>query len=157
MPAEPSEHRTTPLTSGQDPLADDPVLDTAVLSGLQQLSELAGTDLLSSVVGIFRRESAAHLAVLERTVDDSPAAADPPTADASLAADDDPAGRALHQLRGSAGNLGARRVARTAGELEQLTETGERVGRLGVRRLAVELATALQELDRVAAEGSRAH
>ena len=122
------------------------MLDPGILSGLRQLSEMSGTDLFTSVVGIFRRESAGSMATLQQArpeqARDPDRAAEPGEQDAP-----DPTCQALHRLRGSAGNIGARRVARACGDLELLAETGHPVGTARLEELAQLLDEALTALD----------
>ena len=88
----------------EGPLAE-PLLDQGVLESLRQLQEPGEEDLVQQILAVFRVDSARQLELLT----DSVASGDLVTAH-----------RAAHTLKGSALNVGARRVASVGKEVETL-------------------------------------
>jgi two-component system sensor histidine kinase BarA len=82
------------------------ILDEAVIAGLGGLGE----DLLTELISLYFEQAAEHLIALG----------------AAIGRDDPPAvSRTAHALRGSSSTLGAERVARLAGELETMGNSGD--------------------------------
>jgi HPt (histidine-containing phosphotransfer) domain-containing protein len=118
-----------PLHPGID--TDDPRrdLDATIVDGLR---ELGGVSLLDELVLLFRDEVGRYLGELEHAL--------------SLG-DTTELGRAAHALSGSSANLGAFRVAATAGALEHLAVSGNLDGAPAlVRDLAAHSRSALEAL-----------
>ncbi|QIN77575.1 response regulator [Rubrobacter marinus] len=115
-PAEPGEEAAADVASGMaDPVAngrlEDP-LDPDVLAGLR---ELGGTgdgepDILAELVELFVEDAEPRLAALREAV---------------AAGDAEGIERAAHTLKGSAGNMGARRMSEIASRLQDVGTSGD--------------------------------
>jgi HPt (histidine-containing phosphotransfer) domain-containing protein len=114
-----------------DPTSD--VLDAKTLEGLHKLEADAGMPLLADLMHTFREDSQKRIATLH---------------EAMRAGDADSMRVAAHGLRGSAGALGAMRLAARATELEETAEGGaiERCGGLLVL-VEREAALAIEALE----------
>ncbi len=104
FPETPSPAEAAPPASTAD------VLDAAVLAGLRELREPGQPDPLAEVANLFLQDSPPRLAKLKQHYEEK---------DASRLE------RVAHSLKGSAGNLGARRLAGFCADLEKLAQTGK--------------------------------
>jgi HPt (histidine-containing phosphotransfer) domain-containing protein len=101
-----------------------PSLDHEVLDGLREMQEVGEPDLLAELVEIFVEDASARLRALREALERSDAESLKQTA---------------HALKGSAANLGARRMAHIAARIEKLTgDSGD----------LMEVAGLLEELQR---------
>jgi two-component system, sensor histidine kinase and response regulator len=111
---------------------EDPVLDEQTFGAIRELSQRAGEDVGSSIVELFLRDAEAQVVELRR-----------------LLAQMDAPGIAgcAHALRGSAGNIGARRVMRVSGEIDKLAQQ-DRLGQIEplITELEAEFALAKRAL-----------
>jgi CheY-like chemotaxis protein/HPt (histidine-containing phosphotransfer) domain-containing protein len=97
-------------TGVQQPQPDSEVLDRAVIGGLRELREPGQPDPLAELIDLFRRDARPRLEKME----------------ASAACGDWQALAATtHGLKGSASNLGARRLASLCAALEKQAKAGE--------------------------------
>jgi two-component system sensor histidine kinase/response regulator len=122
--------------TGDDAAAPDDGLDESTLAGLRDLASDSGPELLADLVAMFLRDAATRVQELREAV----------------AAHDRARLRAVsHSLKGSAGNLGARRLAELAAAVEDQSADGalegaaESVGRIEeeLERLPAVLPAAL--------------
>ena len=100
-----------PLSAEEAPLPE--VLDRAVIGGLKELREPGQPDPLSELLDLFFRDAEPRLKQMEAAV----ASGDMP----KLAA-------AAHTLKGSASNLGARRLSALCASLEKQGKAGDAAG-----------------------------
>jgi two-component system sensor histidine kinase/response regulator len=111
---------------------EDAVLDEQTFGAIRELSNRAGEDVAGSIVQLFLRDAEAQVAALRR-----------------LLAQMDAPGIAgcAHALRGSAGNIGARRVMRVSGEIDKLAQQ-DRLGQIEplLTELEAEFAAAKRAL-----------
>jgi two-component system sensor histidine kinase/response regulator len=103
FPETPSPAEPAPPASTAD------VLDAAVLAGLRELREPGQPDPLAEVADLFLQDSPPRLAKIKQHYEEK---------DATLLE------RVAHSLKGSAGNLGARRLAGFCADIEKLAKTG---------------------------------
>ncbi|GAB2510586.1 response regulator [Lysobacter humi (ex Lee et al. 2017)] len=112
-----------------------PVLDEAVVTQLRALAEASDPALLAQIFGAFRSDTAQRLGLL-RT--------------AAAHADADLLRRTAHTLKGAAANVGAARLAATAGELDTIARSGRLDGVDAlVRRLEGDYGDVLVQLRRL--------
>ncbi|MDZ4870319.1 MAG: response regulator [Alphaproteobacteria bacterium] len=123
-PAEEAEQTT--------PVAEDAVLDEKTFATIRELSKRAGEDAGSSIVQLFLRDAETQVVELRRLL----AQMDAP----SIAA-------CAHALRGSSGNIGARRVMLVSGEIDKLAQEN-RLAQIEplITRLEAEFALAKRAL-----------
>ena len=112
---------------GAPPPASAESLDRAVLDGLRELQDADEPDLVREVIALFLGDAPRRLAVLHDALGRGAA---------------EVVVREAHTLKGSCGNLGARRMAELSGELEALGRTAA-------------LAPAVEVLDGLEAEFGR--
>jgi len=93
---------------------ENAVLDEQTFGAIRELSERAGEDVGGSIVQLFLRDAEAQVVKLRQLLAqmDAPAIAG-----------------CAHALRGSAGNIGARRVMRVSGEIDKLAQQ-DRLGQI---------------------------
>jgi PAS domain S-box-containing protein len=103
FPETPSPAEAAPPASTED------VLDAAVLAGLRELREPGRPDPLAEVADLFLQDLPLRLAKIKQHCEEK----DAPMLE-----------RVAHSLKGSAGNLGARRLAGFCADLEKLAKTG---------------------------------
>jgi HPt (histidine-containing phosphotransfer) domain-containing protein len=90
---------------------DDPViLDPAVISGLRKLTPPGEPDVLAEVLNLFLEEVPPRIARLRN---------------AWRAGNIQEVHRAAHSLKGSAGNIGARRLFEVCRQLDDLSKSGD--------------------------------
>jgi HPt (histidine-containing phosphotransfer) domain-containing protein len=112
--------------------ADGEVLDGVVLHNLSALESLSGAELVAPIVVMFGRDGGSSLAAIRSGFQHDQRA--------DLLS-------ALHKLKGSAGNIGARRVAALCQELEAVAASGDhQEWESQVSRLARELEAANEAL-----------
>ena len=99
----------TPSSEAAPPAPPENVLDAAVLAGLRELREPDQPDPLAEVADLFLQDSPPRLSKIKQHCADQ---------DALMLE------RVAHSLKGSAGNLGARRLASLCADLEKLAKTG---------------------------------
>jgi two-component system sensor histidine kinase/response regulator len=99
----------TPSSEAAPPAPPENVLDAAVLAGLRELREPGQPDPLAEVADLFLQDSPPRLAKIKQHYEEK---------DATLLE------RVAHSLKGSAGNLGARRLAGFCADIEKLAKTG---------------------------------
>ena len=114
-PAEPEQITAAPVAIA-DPVADatpeppteeeDPILDAAVIGQLLEMGKGGHTDFVARVTGLYRDHTPKSLVEI---------------AEAHAAADLERLGAAAHALKSMSLNMGARRVAAAASELERLS------------------------------------
>src|SRR5206468_5089241 len=97
-----------PVQRTEHAAAPEAVLDRAVIGGLRELRELNQPDPLKELIELFVRDAAMRLEKMQLALDQRDGAA--------LAS-------ASHTLKGSASNLGARRLARFCVSLEKGAKT----------------------------------
>ena len=110
------------------------ILDGNVIAALRELSLLAESDLLGSVIKIFERDSVDTVVRISAAV----------RADQSGDLQ-----QALHRLKGSAATLGAQRVAALCGQMETAVEQS---GTSGIARLLEHLEAELDHARAALAE-----
>ncbi|MBI1747394.1 MAG: response regulator [Acidobacteria bacterium] len=113
----------------------DVAVDTTVLAALRELQAEDEPDILTELIDLFMRDAPLRLTALKEATERRDAQALKLTA---------------HSLKGSAGNLGARRMAKISAELEALSQTTD-LGRAEklVAQLEVELGRVRRELEAI--------
>lgn len=104
--------------------AAEPTIDLAFFGDLRELAETAGEDFLNEVVGQFVDETDARIVELRQAFELGDAAA---------------AVRLAHGIKGSAAQLGGRRLAAACDRLEELALTADTAARGGGDLRAAEL------------------
>ena len=107
--------RLQPMTSDSEPAADVPddgpeSLDRSVINGLKELREPGQPDPLQELVELFFRDARPRLEAMEQ---------------AQTAGDAAKLAAAAHSLKGSASNLGARRLSELCSSLEKQGKAGD--------------------------------
>jgi HPt (histidine-containing phosphotransfer) domain-containing protein len=124
--------RIQPVPSSPAPTAksepEPDVLDRSIINGLKELREPGQPDPLKELVELFFKDAQPRLQLMEEAA----AAGDLPTL-----------GAAAHTLKGSASNLGARRLATLCASLEKQAKETE------TAKAAKTLAGVKAELERV--------
>jgi len=115
-------------------MSDVPVLDSAVVSGLRELTPPGEPDVLADVLNIFLVEVPLRMDRLRN---------------AWAAGDIEEVRRAAHSLKGSAGNIGARRLYEVCRQLEAQGTSGARAGSALVDALGVEFGKVEVEIRRL--------
>jgi HPt (histidine-containing phosphotransfer) domain-containing protein len=116
-------------------MSEVPVLDSAVVSGLRQLTPPGEPDVLAEVLNLFLVEVPLRMDRLRN---------------AWAAGNIEEVHRAAHSLKGSAGNIGARRLAEVCRQLEVLGTPGDFAGAAAfVDALGVEFGKVEVEIRRL--------
>jgi CheY-like chemotaxis protein/HPt (histidine-containing phosphotransfer) domain-containing protein len=105
-------HAPVLAAAPEPPAADVPLLDPAVLSGLEDMVAVGGPGFVARVVGLYTEHAPKGVEALR---------------DAVAAGDPDAAARAAHGLKSMSLNLGATRLARRLAEIEALSRGSARV------------------------------
>jgi two-component system sensor histidine kinase/response regulator len=92
------------------PDGDEAILDESVLAALRELQDVDEPDILEELIGLFLEDAPLQIAALRECVKDGMAPA---------------AERIAHTLKGSAGNMGATRMAAVCSELEDVGASGD--------------------------------
>jgi CheY-like chemotaxis protein/HPt (histidine-containing phosphotransfer) domain-containing protein len=92
------------------PDRDEAILDESVLAALRELQDVDEPDILEELIGLFLEDAPLQIAALRECVKDGMAPA---------------AERIAHTLKGSAGNMGATRMAAVCSELEDVGASGD--------------------------------
>lgn len=117
-------------------MPDEPVLDLEAIKALRELSPDADGAFLRELIEIFLQDTPNRLAEI----------------DTSLGKNDAPTlTRAAHSIKGSSSNFGARRLAKTAHEMELLGKAGDLSAAAAMGgRLKSEYALVAQALTQIA-------
>ena len=120
-------------------MSDDPVLDPAVTSALRTLTAPGEPDVLAEVLNLFLAEVPPRMTRLRN---------------AWVAGNIQEVQRAAHSLKGSAGNIGARRLYAVCSQLDDKARLGDVAGATPfVDALGVEFGKVEVEIRRVLATG----
>ena len=117
-------------------MSDDPVLDPVVVIGLRGLTPPGEPDVLAQVLNLFLVEVPPRLDRLRN---------------AWVSGNIEEVRRVAHSLKGSAGNIGARRLYEVCRQLDTRGESGDRPGPALVDALGVEFGKVEAEIRRLLA------
>jgi len=127
-----------PSTATDRPLWDqEPALDLNRVTQLRQLGSMGGSDLLGRVVGLFARDGESGLAAIR---------------EASLSHSVAGLHEALHKLKGTSANVGAKRVAALCRQLEDQSMDDHSTATLITPRQLDQLETELENANRAIAQ-----
>lgn len=115
-------------------MSDVPVLDAAVVSGLRQLTPPGEPDVLAEVLNLFLVEVPPRLDRLRN---------------AWASGNIEELRRVAHSLKGSAGNIGARRLYEVCRQLDTSCKSGDRAASALVDALGVEFGKVEAEIRRL--------
>lgn len=115
-------------------MSDVPVLDPAVVSGLRQLTPPGEPDVLAEVLNLFLVEVPPRLDRLRN---------------AWASGNIEEVRRVAHSLKGSAGNIGARRLYDVCRQLDTSGKSGDRAAAAVVDALGVEFGKVEAEIRRL--------
>jgi len=120
-------------------MAESPVLDQAVTNALRSLTSPGEPDVLAEVLNLFLVEVPPRITRLRN---------------ASAAGNIEEVHRAAHSLKGSAGNIGARRLYGVCAQLDETTKSGDLTGAGPlIDALGVEFGKVELEIRRLLADG----